>query len=199
MRVLETYNSFTEEVDVGRFAFFLKLGKDGVEVGVDDLANDVVNFPKLVIFGDEPFVQVAELESLIKKVVKKKSEMKIEIRTTGIIKPVGIGSIKNVNYNVYLKLKSSGVEYEKRIKPEVINWFAIIGANFIFTVNNYDDIDEVNMLMQEHSIVKSQAFLTVKGEANTEQLKMLVDSCRLNGYNFTLDYGAMFWPKDGRY
>gem|GEM_PF-2646195 len=198
MKVKETYKSFIGAINVGKFSYFVKLDKDGIEVDDKELLDRLMYFNRVVFFGDEPFDNKEEFCTFIKKLVNRKPEIKIEVNTKGMIRPIIIGSLPNVIYNVNLLLKNSDVEYDDRIKSDAINWFVEIGANFIFYIKDYDDADEVNMIVQEFCIPKTKVYLAVKGEANSKQLKMLLGICKNNGYNFTLNYHKMFWPKDGR-
>jgi len=198
MKVKETYKSFIGEINVGKFSYFVNIDKDGIEVDDKELLDRIMYFNRVVFFGDDPFDNKEEFGAFIKKLVKRKPEMMIEINTKGTIHPIIIGSLPNIVYNINLLLKNSNVEYNDRIKSDAVNWFVEIGANFIFYIKDYNDADEVNMIVQDFCIPKTKIYLGVRGEANSKQLKMLLDICKNNGYNFTLSYHKMFWPKDGK-
>jgi len=199
MKVKETYKSFIGEINVGKFAYFVNLDyKDGIEVDDKELLDRIVYFNRVVFCGDDPFENKEEFGNFLKKLVNRKPEIKIEVNTKGTARPIIIGYSPNIIYNVNLLLKNSDVEYDERIKAEAVNWFVEIGANFIFYIKDYDDADEVNMLVQDFCIPRTNVYIGVRGEANSKQLKMLLDIGKNNGYNFTLNYNKMFWPKDGR-
>jgi len=210
MKVCEEFVSFQGEVNVGRFAYFLRLGQcnlrckwcdstyaysEWVDLPVDDIVKKAMHFPCVVITGGEPLLQREEVAKLVKKLKKANPMIVIEIETNGTVRPIQMGSY-HIVYNVSLKLKNSGNEYEKRIKPSTIMWFIEAGANFKFVVDNMDDVDEVNMLVQEFGISKSQVFLMPQGKSRKEQLEKMdeiIQFAKINGYNFSPRFQVLIW------
>jgi organic radical activating enzyme len=203
MKICETFVGHQGEVSVGRFSFFIRASKcnlfctycdseyaknEGVEISVNDLVQQAIHFPCVIITGGEPFLQKEEVAKLVKKLVKENPEIRIEIETNGTIKPIEIGQYTNIIYNVSPKLTNSGNKYEDRIKPNVIDWFVQMKANFKFVVDKQDDIDEINMLVKALGISKQNVYLMPQGKTKEEQLlKMLnvVQTAKINGYNFS--------------
>ena len=63
-----------------------------------------------------------------------------------------------------------------------------MGANFKFVVNSEDDVDEVNLLVQNFAIKKSQVFLMPEGKTKDEQfekMERILEFAKINGYNFS--------------
>lgn len=199
MRIKETFISFSGIIKVGIYSYFINIDDDGIEMDINELANQAMHFNNLVIFGKEIFEQKNELGKFIKRVIKLNADIKIDIYTTGVIKPVQIGGFNNITYYVNLQLKNSDVDYEKRINPSIINWFNEIGANFLFTIKNEDDLDEANLIIRNYLIKKTQIFLSVDGEVTDEQLNMITNYAKKSGYNFTLDFRKQFWSNIGKH
>lgn len=211
MKVCETFVSHQGEINVGRFAFFIRLGScnlkcvfcdtayardEYVDVDNDMLVEQALHFPRVILTGGEPFVQKEDVAKFIEKLTKKNPDVVIEIETNGTIKPVVIGKYPNVIYNVSIKLKNSGNEYEKRVVPGVVNWFNQMKANFKFVVDTADDVDEVQMICNEFSIPKHQVFLMPEGKSREEQtakLHKIVALAKLAGYNFSPRMHVLLW------
>jgi len=215
MKVCETFVGFQGEINVGRFAFFIRLAKcnlnctwcdskyaqeEYVDINIDDLVSQAIHFPRVVITGGEPFLQKDDVAKLVKKIKTKNPDIVIEIETNGTIKPVAIGSF-DIIFNVSLKMKNSLNEYEHRIIPDVINWFNEVGANFKFVVAEEDDIDEVSMLVKSFGIKKSHVFLMPEGKTKEEQFQRMegiMEQAKIYGYNFSPRFHVlMFGNKRG--
>jgi len=194
MKIKETYISHTGLVNVGNFALFIDVQKDGVNVDNDELVKQSTFFPRIVLLG-EPFEQREDVTKFCKKIIKQNEKIKIEIHTKGLIKPLSIPSIDNINFNVHLQLKISGLDYKQRIKSNVINWYNQVGANFLFIINIEDELDEANLIIQENNISKRDVYLVVEDSEQLEQVRIWA---KLNGYNFAPNFRKFLWKKDGR-
>ncbi len=188
--------SFTGKINVGIYAFFIQLDEFGPEVKVNDLVQKIIHFNRVVIEGDEPLKQRDDILKLIKKSEKYNPNIKFEIFTKGIIKFIGMANLENLIFNVNVQLKNSGVEFKKRINPQIINWYNEIQSNFIFYVKNTDDLDEATLLIREYGIKKSRVFLYIGEDTSQQKLKILIKFCKRTGYNFTLDYKQLFWEEE---
>jgi hypothetical protein len=194
MKITETFISHTGLIDVGRFGLFIIVSKDGVNIPDDELIKQALFFPRVILQG-EPFDQREETTKFCKQLLKQNDKIKIEINTNGIIKPLSIPNLDNITFNVHLQLKISGLSSSRRIKPNVINWFNQIGANFVFDINIEDEVDETNLLVQENNIKKRDVYLSLK---NYEQFDNVRVWAKNNGYNFAPDFKSLLWNKDGR-
>jgi len=202
MQICETFVSHAGEVNVGRFAFFIRLAKCNlrcgfcdspyakesyVDIQIDDMVKQAEHFPRVVITGGEPLLQIDEIIKFIEKLKKKNPDVVIEIETNGTIKPRG-NALKDIVWNVSPKLKNSGHEYKERINGDAINWFIMANANFKFVVNDENDIDEVVLLVHNFGIRKRQVFLMPQGKTKEEQLAKMepvIKLARKLGYNFS--------------
>ena len=193
MKIKETYTTHTGLVDVGRFAFFINLSKDGIYIPNKELVEQAMHFPRVVLLG-EPFEQKDDIVKLCKKLKKEKPSIEIEINTNGTIRPIGIANI-DIIYNIHLQLKVSNIEYKNRVRPNIVNWFNEIGANFIFSINSEDEMDETNLIVQENNIKKRDVYLTF---LDNERVHKVRKWAKKYSYNFAPDFKEFLWPKDGR-
>lgn len=178
MRIKETKIGFSGEINVGRYCMFIILDKQGVQVTEEELTEKAGTFAYVIIESiDEVFEQKEDIAKLIKKLKKSNNDIIIEIRTKATIKPVGISDFKNLIFNVHLQLKNTGVEYNKRIVMNAMQYFAVNNGYFIFEVNNEDDIDEVNLLISNFEIKKHQVHLLSKN------LDLIYEKGLQYGYN----------------
>ena len=195
MKILETFVSFTGEIDVGKFAFFIKMNKGGVDVDINKLVSQAIHFPYIVLLG-EPFIYKDDVGKFVKKCKKQNSKIIFMIYTKGTIRPVGIGQFDDIKYIVNLQLDKN-VKYEYRINPDVINWFNQLNANFKFDVENEDDIDDAELIIQDLGLIKKNIYLSRK-KISEEFLETLIKYCKTKGYNFSVNFREMFWKNDGR-
>ena len=69
-------------------------------LNADDLVEQAIHFPCVVLTGGEPFLQKENIAKFIKKLIKQKPNIRIEIETNGTIRPIEVGKYKNVVFNV---------------------------------------------------------------------------------------------------
>ena len=192
MKVKETFISFTRK---GDYSFFINLDKYGSYIPINDLVEQSLHFCRIVLLGDEVFKQKEDVKKFINKCSKKNTDIIFEIFTKGIERPVGVGNINSVIFNVELQLKNSNINYKKRIFPTVIDWFNTINANFIFNVFNIDDIDEADMLVKDFGISKSKVILCPN---DTDKLKETLIIAKRYGYNCLPNFRKILWNNIGR-
>ena len=192
MKIKKTFVEFTGSVDVGRYGLFVDVDNDGVNIDINELTEQAIHFPRVIFIG-KPLEQKTDIANIVRKIIRKNTDTKIEIHTDGTIRPVGITNFDNVAFIVSLKLKSSGIDFQDRLKETTLNWFNEVLANFKFYVENEDDVDEVNMIVSNFGIKRKQVFLAIKGEATKEQLDFIIKHAKNNSYNFTLDFDKLFW------
>ena len=186
MQIDRTEVGFTGLVSVGRFAFFIYLSDTGFHMDEQQLAEQAIHFPVIVI-QDDKLKQREEIVTLIKHIRKDKPNIEIIISSDGIQRPVAISGIDNIDYHVYLQLKNSGLEYKDRIKEKVINWYVTAGAKFIFKITNKDDVDEMDVLIMELGINKSQVYLYPS--IDSDFCLKIAKQC---GYNIAPDFRLLF-------
>ena len=193
MKVKETFVSFTGFASYGKFAFFVELSKVGIPIEAKELAKQAIHFPRVVISG-EPYNDREELAKFVRWTTKDNPNIVIEIYSDGMIRPIKIGSFTNIQHNVVLQLKHTGVEYDKRINESSINWYNEIGANFIFKIKDGDDLDEVRLLVNQYSIPKARIILT----PYDNDMDFVITFARKHGFNFILPLREQFWNDLGR-
>lgn len=179
MRIEKVESGYTEIVNIGRHCLFIYLDEKGVEEKYEDLVEQAMHFNRVIISGDEPFLQKEEVSKFTKRLLRKNDNVVVEFFTKGIIKPLSVGGFNRIIYNVFLELKNKNKTYEERIKPGVINWFNLSDSNFIFEVESEDDVDEVVLLLQDVGIQKHRVFLCPK----TNQ-KLIFEKCKTYSFNF---------------
>jgi hypothetical protein len=191
MKVKETFSSFTGLTSVCRFALFINVDESGVEIELDELIFQTKCYNYVVLLG-QPFKQKEEVSKLIGRTTKQNDKVQFEINTNGMIKPTGVGNYSNVKYNVHVLLKKSGISFSDRINPTILNWFNDMESNFIFNVDNEDDMDEVHMISNDIVIKKSQMYLS------SSNINSLIKWCKRLKYNFVLNLREQLWNKEGR-
>ena len=188
MKILESEVNFTQEINPGRYAYFIKIDEHGIERDINELVEQISFFNRIILYGN-PFGQKQDVALLIKKVIKKNPNCIVEIISDGTITPIGLGTLDTIIYTVELKLKNSGIDYKNRINPTVINWFIQSNATFRFDVKSIDDINEVELLMQDFGIKKSNIFLSL---TNLFDMKKLIMYCKTNGLNISINLYVVF-------
>ena len=106
MKIQEKYVNFSEQINVGRFSFFIFLDKYGVDVIVQDLIKEAGNFSHVVISSltDDVMNQKDELIQFIKGVIKINEHAHFDIFTYGLDTFKGFIPINNMTINVILRL-----------------------------------------------------------------------------------------------
>lgn len=208
MKISDTFFTCQGEINVGKLAYFIRLGMcnlncvwcdtperfEYMDMDLNDIFEQAKHFNRIVITGGEPLLQKEDIAKLIKKLQNYNPKVVIEIETNGTIKPVGIKG--DVIFNVSPKLKNSEMKYESRFKPDVLNWFKEYGANFKFVVTNEDDLDEVNMIVSDLLIPKEQVFLMAEGMTREHQMERMLpvfEMAKSNGYNFSPRLQILLW------
>lgn len=197
MNILESRIDYTSEINPGRLAYILSIDSYGVNIEVDELVSKAVLFSKILINIDSLEKHKTDLVKFIKKVNSKKPECSIEIHINGKDKPLtGCGDAK-IEYVVKLPLKSTQIIYKERIKPEILISYIQLHSNFLFYVENENDIDEVNMLVKEIGIKKESIFLSPPNNFDSEKyfetILLILKYIKLYGYNFSFSIYNIFW------
>lgn len=193
MMIKETAPGFTTTINPGRLGYIITMDKYGVDIDYKEIANLAKYFSYIVINGDEPFEQKEDIAKLIKKIAKENPNVSFDIYCKGVIKPVSVGGVNNINYYVELQLKRTNIQFDKRIKANIINWFYQANANFVFTITNEDELDEVEMLLSDYAIPKSKVFIgpNHNNKMYWETLKYVLTFAKLKGINYFFDTDKM--------
>lgn len=184
MKILSTKAGFTSKVFPGRFCFHLSLSNYGVDIVEDDLVKQAIHFPRIVIDGEEPFLQKEALARFIKKVRMHNPKLEFDIFTTGVERPVKIGNIEHVNYIVSVIIGSHMFNHKLTTKNQNFLWFSQMMAHFLFFVKTDDDIENVIFFIREYNIDKSRTYLAAQVK---EDMSMLIKKAKIIGCNVLFD------------
>lgn len=128
--------------------------KASAEDVIDDLQSHMAINEKpsmLVISGGEPMLQQKRLIPLLWELTRK--GWRIEVETAGTIFPLPDFRGLVQQFNVSLKLESSGNELQRRYKPRVIQELQASGqCAWKFVATGRDDVDEIRHLVREHNL-----------------------------------------------
>lgn len=145
----------------------------------------------VVITGGEPLLQQEQLSQLISRINEEAFDVLFEIETAGTIAPRQLRWCDNVDYNVSLKLGSSGNPLAKRRVPEAIEMLCGEGASFKFVVtrDNLDaDIAEIHEITHEYGISPRNVWLMPEGITQLDQVsgaQLIMPRALKLGYNFS--------------
>ena len=195
MKINKTYTGFTGVVSTGRYALFILLDKHGVEMTHENLVLTCINYNRVVLLGKDDqdvLEQNNEITKLIKATITKNSSTMFEIHTLGTKRPKGFNAINNTEFIVYPQLKHTGKEFADRIYGEVLSWLNDCDSKFVFSIITKDDFDEVNLLVQDYCIKKSNIYLCPKN-LDDKDLQMVKDLAKIVCYNITLAFDKVFW------
>ncbi len=169
----------------------------GREVEPAALADEMAAYPcrRAVITGGEPlesplFVPLArEL---------KRRGFTIEVETAGALPPPAVPVDQ---WNVSVKLASSGVPEARRINPEAIRAFLDLGAWWKFVVVNECDVKEVLKLAESFALPRERTLLMPEGMRREEILERspwVAEACKAHGFRFSPRLQILLWgPRRG--
>lgn len=141
--------------------------------------------PRLVVTGGEPLLQAPALARMLAAL----PPMHVEVETNGTVAPPPALDALVEQYNVSPKLAHSGNSADSALNPNVLTaWANEPKANFKFVIASPDDVEEVQVLQQEHAIEPSRIFLMPEGresETLRARSRWLAELCGQHGFNFT--------------
>src|SRR5206468_4969081 len=119
--------------------------------------------PNVVVTGGEPL----EHEALVPLVIGIKAMgLRVEIETAGIRPPPALPVDQ---WNVSLKLASSGVPLARRLRREAIECFRGLGAWFKFVVGDERDLEEVLAIQTQYGLPTDRILLMPLGMLREQQ------------------------------
>jgi 7-carboxy-7-deazaguanine synthase len=156
----------------------------------------------LVITGGEPLLYDNKLGDFLAYVNGCEGELSfVEVETNGTIIPEGKRFINAVSqWNVSPKLANSGVPKEKRIRPEVIKWFAARSNSvFKFVVGSRHDVFEaIKDYIVPFNILGSQVYFMPAAD-NEKDLQTVSQDvaamCIESGLKFTTRLHVAIWNR----
>lgn len=124
--------------------------------------------------------------------------LRIEVETAGVRPPARLPVDQ---WNVSLKLASSGVAAERRLRPEAIEAFRELGAWFKFVVGDEADVDEVVAIQARYGLSTDRILLMPLGMLREEQERLMprvIEWCRQHGFRFSPRLHILIWgPRRG--
>ena len=148
----------------------------------------------IVFTGGEPLMQQKAIINVINLLKHAGYHNFIEIETNGTIIPKPhLDNLIDL-YNVSPKLANSGVEYNKRYKPEVLNWFGGKNSIYKFVLSNEDNWKEIDKMC----LNKKKIYLMPNAE-DIDELRsnqgLVSEICKREGVNFTTRLQIVLWDK----
>jgi len=147
----------------------------------------------VVITGGEPMAQQRGLTELVAALTD--SGRRVEIETSGTITPVPVLASSVTAFNVSPKLASSGVPYERRIRPDALAALGVTGkAVFKFVACSRGDLDEVAELADRFGLAPIWIMPEgVTAERVLAGMRDLADDVLNRGWNLTGRMHILLW------
>ena len=181
MRIDTVQTSHTGLIDVGKYSCFVNFKKDGSDLTVDTLIDYLKGHSHLVMTGDVISFK-DEFKDIIKKIIKTYPYMTFDIVTDGTEKFVFL----NYDYGTIMFYVYVGTD----LKKDVLEWYNLTGAKFIFNVDGVDEVDSKIILMNEYSLDKKRCYITT---TNGETLNDIMFYCLSKGLNCCPNFREMMW------
>jgi 7-carboxy-7-deazaguanine synthase len=153
---------------------------------------DAMDVPMVVVTGGEPLLQQRHLPPLLEG-LRDRGRL-VEIETSGTIAPALPDGLVD-RYNVSPKLANSGMERERRYRPEVLRAFQATGrAVFKFVAVDGADLDEAAAMVDECGL--GQVWVMPEGTDATTVLARMATLAPLvlaRGWNLTPRLHILLW------
>ncbi len=164
----------------------------GLEVSLDALVEEAAAFPcrRVVVTGGEPLE--SPLFTPLVDALKARG-FTIEVETSGILPPPPVPVDQ---WNVSVKLENSGVPETKRINPEAMRAFRILGVWWKFVVADPGDVAEVLRLAERFALPRERILLMPEGIRREEILERslwVVEECRRHGFRYSPRLHILLW------
>jgi organic radical activating enzyme len=135
--------------------------------------------PKLVVItGGEPLLWDKELSWFVASL---KDEKQVQFETNGTRKPHFLAPYRKIKWVVSPKINTRD-DFNKCIKPEVLEWFKKEGAHFKFVVETTKDINLVKSFNLPNTWIMSKA--TTPQELDLS-LAWMLNECIKNGWRYS--------------
>ncbi len=181
LKINDCEKKIMKEMYIGQTIYYINFSLEGYEDKIDDVAEFASSFKRILLDG-EVFEQNDDVSELCKKIQKNNPYNHVIIKVDGTRRPVKFNAIKNCEFLVCLQLKKSGVEYNKRINEKAIEWFNKVDAKYVFNVSDNDDLDEVDLIVSNYLINKSQVFI----DNECDNFKEVNEKIFMKNYNYLI-------------
>lgn len=164
----------------------------GREVELSALADEMAAYPcrRAVITGGEPLESPLFIPLALEL---RRRGFTIEVETGGALPPHPVP----VNqWNVSVKLASSGVPEARRINPEAIREFLALGAWWKFVVSDEADVGEMLKLAEGFALPRERILLMPEGTRREEILSRsswVAEACKAHGFRFSPRLHILLW------
>jgi len=149
----------------------------------------------VVITGGEPLLQQDRLAWLL--AMCKAGRRRTEVETNGTVVPAT--AILNAvgQFNVSVKLASSGVPAGRRIRAKAIREFVSSGhAAFKFVVTSASDLDEIAGLQRQHGIPQQRIWVMPEGTTSGQvlgRMRQFADLVLERGWHLSPRLHTLLW------
>lgn len=139
----------------------------------------------LILTGGEPLLHQKRLGRFLERL----GARWVEVETNGTIPPGPPFDQYIDQFNVSLKLSNSGMDEERRLRPNVIQEHVEdVRSRFKFVVASEEDINEVDMICEGYDIPAQDVMLMPAGadqETLHERYAPVMNACMERGYRFS--------------
>jgi 7-carboxy-7-deazaguanine synthase len=167
------------------------------------------NINHIVITGGEPLLQQDKLVLLITLLKEKRKKENnnnpnpyhVEIETNGTIAPLKeIISLVD-QWNISPKTSNSdnekqGIDLERHYKKSLSFYIDLKNTFFKFVVDKFDDIKEIDLLIQKYHLPKGQIVLmpqAITKEKLLEKTLWIQEYAKTNGFTFSSRLQVLLW------
>jgi organic radical activating enzyme len=167
-----------------------------MELEINDAVEAIAALPprNVVITGGEPLLQRRQLAPLVEML--RAAGFRLEVETNGTVAPGELAGIVD-QWNVSPKLRSSGNEGLRTVRPEVLRAFAAEPAAFLkFVISLPGDVDEAGALATEAGFVSDRVILMPEGRTAAElsaKSTWLAEACAAGGFRFSSRLHILIW------
>jgi organic radical activating enzyme len=151
---------------------------------------------RVILTGGEPLMQQPALIEL----VRENADILFDIETNGTIAPKEDLAVWVDMFCVSPKLAHSGDIEKKRIKQASLEAFSNLAyegiAIFKFVIEQLSDLDEVDSVVEEYAINRSDVWIMFEGkdaETQLERMRTLSDGVIARGYNISPRLHVLTW------
>lgn len=141
---------------------------------------------RVVITGGEPMVQAHGLWGLV--VALRSAGWQVEVETNGTLELPEPLQSDPPQMNCSPKLANSGIEYERRIRPEVLRHLVAHGAALKFVVDDPAEVDEVAAIVEQAGCPNDRVWIMPQGTTRKSMLHALptvFELCASRGWNLS--------------
>jgi len=188
VKIKKAYNNYIKKIYLGKRAYFIEIDEHGYDDKNESMAIAAASFPIVYIYGDNVFKQNKDIVELCKNINKNNPMTEIIIETDGMVRPIGMNSIKNVKYFVFVKpIDNDDESMDNRMNENAWKWLGKAGAHFIYPIENIDDLDTINTIISGLMIKKKQVYVKIK---NDDDFSKIVFNTKTFGFNIYVEFNG---------